>query len=177
MEMKRLKGPNYRGVRLHHPGLRNCIFTVAQLSKPYPVPFDCPMCGVTHIYKTFHLNLNENGDVCVDQQIYDLFLREGIIAELKATKEVTPAPTKLAFPNINNTGGVLEIGKQNGAPARPQQPVYQPPIVYSREQGLVKLPGMNGHHAMESEFNAVQPPSDRFRREPDGTWTDLEKES
>lgn len=119
-----------KAVRLHHPTLRNCVFTVEQVSRPYPVPFECPLCSssrgvVTHIYKTFHLNLNQHGNVCVTPEIYDVFKSEGLLVDVLAMKEVRPAPT------------VLHVG------AGPL--VGGEPIVVSQEMGLVRHPGRNGH--------------------------------
>jgi hypothetical protein len=109
------------GVRLHHPTLRNCTFTIEQQDVIYPTPFECPMCQRQHIFKTFHLQLNEHGDVCVHPDIYELFKAKGIVGELSATKEVTPAPTVL-YPDGDPTS----------------------PIIVSREFGNIRLPGMNG---------------------------------
>lgn len=108
----------YAGVRIHHPELRNCVFTLTQFSKPMPQTngYPCPMCKPTiHFHKTFHLILNEHGDVCVHPDIYELFKREGMVENLKAVKEVTPAPT------------TIKLGEN-----------YQPPTIISREQGPVK---------------------------------------
>lgn len=129
-----------RAVRIHHPTLRNCTFTVMQPSVIYPVPFDCPMCGITHIYKTFHLQLNQHGDVCVHNDIYELFKREGILEDLTATKEVTPAPTVLF---------------QGGS--------VRSPIVISREEGAITLPGQpvpapsNGHKHGDISPPTIEP--------------------
>ncbi len=121
--MKRIKGKNPRGVRLHHPDLRNCVLTIAE-ARMYPNPegFACPTCQVTHLFKTHHITLDSNGDAVVHEDIYELFKREGIIQDLKATREVTPRPIVLDMANT--------------------VPVD---IVVSAETGPVKLPGMNGH--------------------------------
>jgi hypothetical protein len=104
-----------------------------------------------HIFKTFHLNLNEHGNVVVHEQIYELFKSEGILEELNATQETTPAPTFLHMGAINaQTGSTLAA------------------TVFSREEGAIAVPGFR-------VVNEIEPPSGMFRREPDGTWTDLQK--
>jgi hypothetical protein len=165
MEMKRIKGPNQRGVKLHHPSLKNCVFTLEQQNVIYPRPFDCPTCGTTHIFKTFHLNLNENGDVTVHEQIYELFKSEGIVAELNAKTEVTPRPTFLGM------GSIGIVKDANGATDYAQVQAQQaPPNIVSREHGYLIPP-----RRPMLILNAVLPPAGRFARNPDGTWTDLDK--
>jgi hypothetical protein len=122
MEMKRIKGKNPRGVRLHHPSLKNCVLTVAEGRKYPGGGFKCPLCGLTHIWKTHHLVLDQHGNVVVHEGIYDLLKREGIIHDLKAMREVTPR-SQIVAPGTN----------------------LMPEIVVATESGPVKLPGMNGH--------------------------------
>ncbi len=112
-------------VRLHHPTLRNCVLIVLDESVVYPVPFECWVCKQTHIFKAFHLVLNEHGDVCVTPEIYERFRLNGIAPELDATKEVTPTPTVLAL----------------GAPP------YRGPVV-SERQGLVAI---ENHSTLQRE--------------------------
>ena len=104
-----------KSVRVHHPTLRNCIFTLTQPSRPYPSPYPCPMCEQTHTYKTFHLNLDEHGNVCVTQEIYELFKSEGILEDLRAIKSVTPAPTII---DMNNTATPSIVISREGGPVR-----------------------------------------------------------
>lgn len=104
-----------KAVRIHHPSLRNCVFTLTQPSRPYPSPYPCPMCNQTHIYKTFHLNLDEHGDVCVAPEIYEMFKNEGILEDLVGTKEVTPAPTILHMDNTHQPGIIIS---REGGPVR-----------------------------------------------------------
>lgn len=137
-------------VRLHHDTLRNCVFTIQQQSRIYPSPYPCPECHRTHIFKTFHLNLNAHGDVCVSEEIYQMLRDAGIDEQLTATKEVTPAPT------------FIDMGAIGGEQSLPSF------TVFSREEGPISVPGLIA-------INAIEPPSGMFRREPDGTWTDLAK--
>jgi hypothetical protein len=127
----------HKSVRIHHPTLRNCIFTL-QRGKPYQKPWFCPMCNQNHVYKTYHLNLDQHGNVHVATETYETWKREGIVGELKAVKEVMPLPTVLGLPMLDYSAvpvhGVSEY-------TRIHEPVYQPPIVLSREEGMVKGPG------------------------------------
>jgi hypothetical protein len=104
-----------RGVRLHHPSKRSCTWLVTE-PRRYPDPFPCPRCRVFHTYKTHHLDLNEHGDVCVSQELYDMFKAAGILDVLKATKEVTPRPNFLGLPEIPLTTRMLHGNQedQNG---------------------------------------------------------------
>jgi hypothetical protein len=135
--MKRLKGPNHRGVRLYHPSLRNCEFTLEQQSRIYPVPHECPKCSKNHIFKTFHLTLNEHGYATVHEGIYDLFVKENMLGELRAMREVTPRPVIIGLPQIDFSAETLH-GPNDASPKPP--PLWQPPIVFSKEHGLTKHP-------------------------------------
>lgn len=52
------------GIRLHHASLRNCTVAV-ECARGYAQPYNCPLCNVTHRYKTVHLTLDAEGDVIV----------------------------------------------------------------------------------------------------------------
>lgn len=152
MEMTRLKGPNYRAVKLRHPTLRNATYTVQQQSRIYPSPYPCNDCGRTHIFKTYHLRLNQHGEVTVSEEIYEMFKAEGMLPPLEAAKETTPAPTSL---NMGVAGGPFQIAN---------------PVVYSREEGLIAVPV-----TPYTIWNAVLPPAETHRRAPDGTWILIER--
>jgi hypothetical protein len=165
-----------KAVRLRHPTKRNCIWTLMQ-DKKYPVPHMCHMCNQIHIFKTFHLNLNENGEVAVHPDIYELLKANGIVGELKAMKQVVPRPHALHTTQLNYTAEPIvsymgEPGDMNGItlPKEVVRPdAWQPPAVFSREYGMVKAPGL-------VRANLEQPPKETHRLEPDGTWTYLPKE-
>jgi hypothetical protein len=124
MEMKRIKGNNPRSPMVHHPTYRNCTVTIEDPGWLYPTPYECPTCNTTHVFKTTHINLDKNGNGVINEYIYDLLKRNGLLQTLRATKEVTPAP------QIIDTGNNVT-----------------PEAVMSLERGPVKLPGMNGHKA------------------------------
>lgn len=111
-----------RAVRIHHPTLKNCVYTMVAYSIRYQIPHDCPMCNVGHIFKTYHLLLNENGDVTVAMEIYENWKKEGLLNEMKGVKEVVPRPWVLRLDPLDGPNGP------------------QPPVVVSREDGLVKAP-------------------------------------
>jgi len=57
------------GIRLHHETLRNCTVAV-ECKRGYRKPFVCPLCNVTHNYKTVHLTLDNEGDVVVSTGVW-----------------------------------------------------------------------------------------------------------
>jgi hypothetical protein len=91
--IKKLKGPNNRAVNLHHPTLRNCVMTFTMFTRKYPSPYPCPTCKIDHEYKTVHLNLNNDGDVALNEPLYQKLKDQGLLGELKATHETVPLPT------------------------------------------------------------------------------------
>lgn len=58
------------GIRLHHAELRNCTVAV-ECVRGYAQPYSCPLCNVTHRYKTVHLNLDNEGDVIVSTGVWE----------------------------------------------------------------------------------------------------------
>jgi hypothetical protein len=63
------------GLRVQHPVRRNCRYTVVE-RVPYTEPFHCPPpqvggCGRVHVFKTYHLNLDETGAVVISRGVYD----------------------------------------------------------------------------------------------------------
>lgn len=61
------------GVRVHHPTLRNGMYTV-ETPRPYPVPYLCPICHRTHFFKANHIWLDDGGNGMVST---------GVLAELQ----------------------------------------------------------------------------------------------
>lgn len=114
-----------KAVRIHHPTLRNCIFTIEMPDIIYKVPDDCGLCGKQHIFKTYHFNLNANGDVTVAPELYERFKEVGLIKEMKAMKEVTPRPSAIGMSTIDQSGGIIPTS----APPLPRNDVI------SREHG------------------------------------------
>lgn len=151
-----------RAVRLHHPNLRSCQFTFVDAGQRYPTPFLCPQCGFHHEFKTYHLTLNANGDVAIHADLYERLKAAGLLTDLKATKEVIPRPAAIGMPLLDARSEALPMGPPVTV-VRQQPSVWQPPVVISREEGLIKAPGIERR-------NAVIPPPDRFVQMPDGTW-------
>lgn len=128
-----------RAVRIHHPTLKSCVYTIVSYRIRYPIPHDCPLCMVGHIFKTYHLLLNENGDVTVAAPIYENWKQEGIVGEMRATKEVVPKPWVLRLPTVD-----VRVRKEGEVlPPLPFVPAAPPPpVIMSREDGIVKAPNM-----------------------------------
>lgn len=79
------------GVRLHHPDLRNCTYTIIHFGVRLTQPMFCWVCQRMHIHKTYHLGLDQVGDVTVSETIY-AYLQEAGLEELQATKEDRDPP-------------------------------------------------------------------------------------
>jgi hypothetical protein len=63
------------GIKLHHETLRNCTVAV-ECQRGYRAPYNCPLCNVTHNYKTVHLNLDNEGDVIVSTGVWNTDLKD-----------------------------------------------------------------------------------------------------
>jgi len=92
LEIKRIKGPNNRAVRLHHPSYRNCMLAIEEPGRQYSTPYQCPHCGIPHEYKTHHLILDAHGDTTLHELMY-YYLRDlRLLRDLKVMNEVEPVP-------------------------------------------------------------------------------------
>jgi len=99
------------GVRLHHPLLRNCTFTITNYAVRLKAPMFCWSCSgglegssprtIIHEYKTIHLNIDAVGDVVVAEGIYEMMKRNGLLEDLRATKEILqPEPIRLEMGTV-----------------------------------------------------------------------------
>lgn len=112
------------GVRLHHPFLRSCVFTITNYAVRLVAPMYCWSCSgapegqsqrpIIHEFKTFHLTIDAVGDVVVAEGIYELMKRNGLLEDLRAMKEIrTPDPMR------------LDLGQ------------FKVPVTVSREKGFI----------------------------------------
>lgn len=86
------------GVRVQHATARNCRFTIVENDRPYPVPYTCTPpefggCGVTHLFKTHHLNLGEDGAVIVGDELYKKIKHLLVLNGFAETNVVKKPPT------------------------------------------------------------------------------------
>lgn len=63
------------GIRLTHPTARNCRFNVTEPGVQYDTPIQClpPTkggCGQVHIFKTHHLNIDDQGSTIINEPLY-----------------------------------------------------------------------------------------------------------
>jgi hypothetical protein len=89
------------GIRLRHPSLRSAVFTVIH-HRRYTVPFACPACGTLHERKTYHLELDSNGEVVVSREIHER------LRELRALPLVTVGPELNPQPITIQIGGPIQ---------------------------------------------------------------------
>jgi len=91
------------GVRLHHRNLANCVFVADDLRRRYQVPFDCVLCGKAHDHKTYHLNLDTDGNVIVSPKVFERLREIGLIGEdlevLNEVREPPPIIIGMELPN------------------------------------------------------------------------------
>jgi hypothetical protein len=102
------------GIKLHHPELRNCTYTLIHEGRPLEHPTKCMVCRVTHRHKTYHLGLDKHGDVTVSEQVFER-LKEAGLDELEPKGEIAKPPPQ--------TVGLAE------------SPLEQELVVISREHG------------------------------------------
>jgi hypothetical protein len=80
------------GVRLSHPTLRGVTYTLELRGRPYAEPIGCPVCNRFHEVKTYHLNLDGNGDVIVSETVYENLRKGGGLGQLRFANAVANPP-------------------------------------------------------------------------------------
>jgi hypothetical protein len=83
------------GIRLNHPNLRSCTYTLIHEGRELKAPVNCGVCGNVHYHKTYHLGLDTIGDVVVSETVFQR-LKEAGLDELKVLNEVKkPEPMRV----------------------------------------------------------------------------------
>lgn len=87
------------GVRVIHASVRNARFTVVERDNPYiGGPRQCTApeyggCGSTHIFKTHHLNIDENGAAIVGDVLYQRIKHLLVLNGFSESNIVAKPPT------------------------------------------------------------------------------------
>jgi hypothetical protein len=106
------------GVRLHHPELRNVVYTITNYAIPLKAAMVCASCkGIVHTFKTYHLNIDAAGDVIVAEELTELMERNGLLKEAGLTPMETIAKPP---PMVISGFGSADV-----------------PVTFDRERGLI----------------------------------------
>jgi hypothetical protein len=84
------------GVRIYHPTLRNCLYTVEH-PRIYPVPFMCPTCKHAHDRKTYHLQVDGSGHVIVSETVLGRLREVGMAGFIDPQQVEKPPPINIGF--------------------------------------------------------------------------------
>ena len=76
---------------MHHETLTNATIAV-ECKRGYRQPYQCPLCNVTHNYKTVHLTLDSNGDVIVSKGVWNKDLKNHPNLPVTVKNEVSKPP-------------------------------------------------------------------------------------
>lgn len=99
------------GIRIQHPSLRNCTYTLVHQGRPLRAPIVCRVCGLVHHHKTYHLALDALGEVTVSETVYER-LKEAGLDELKAKgKDPKPEPQRIV---MNGAAPTLVVSRESG---------------------------------------------------------------
>lgn len=91
------------GIRLRHPSLRGVMFTLIHFGRPLEVPYLCSgVCNAWHHHKTYHLDLDQNGERVVSETVLER-LTEADIAPLQVIgREADPPPLLVGGPAVHH---------------------------------------------------------------------------
>lgn len=81
------------GIRIFHPSARSGVFTFAHQNRPYPVPLVCMICGTSHLVKTYHINVDNDGFAIVSHEVWNM-MKEHNTAGFQMANEVGKPPTQ-----------------------------------------------------------------------------------
>ena len=91
------------GIRVFHPTEKSVTYTLADQKRPYRVPFECPSCHLTHVFKTYHIALDSFGFSIISTEIWEK-LQHIPSQPFQLSNEVAKPP-----PQIIQPGGPLKI--------------------------------------------------------------------
>lgn len=102
------------GVRLRHPDLRSCTYTLIHLGRSLTREHHCWVCGEVHYHKTYHLGLDSMGEVVVSEVIYER-LKEAGLDELRTVgEERKPEPQRVSVNGEAKVPHIVAREKQKG---------------------------------------------------------------
>lgn len=100
------------GIKLHHPELRNCTYTLIHEGRPLTAPHLCWVCGMTHFHKTYHLMLDSAGDITVSETVFQR-LEEAGLDELQPKTEERKPPRMVVGMNGNGKRPLV-VSREHG---------------------------------------------------------------
>jgi hypothetical protein len=85
------------GIRVQHPTQTNVRYTVVEENIPYGIPYQCTPpefggCGVLHLFKTHHLNLDDTGSCIVSTGVYERIKSRLVLDGFAILNEVKKPP-------------------------------------------------------------------------------------
>lgn len=106
------------GVRIQHPTARSTAFQLVDASRPYRRPMTClpppAGCGLTHLFKTYHLRLDESGAAIVSAEIVER-LKRMPLQPFEITNEVAAPPDQIIrVPRLTRHLTALAPGDTHG---------------------------------------------------------------
>jgi hypothetical protein len=104
------------GVRLHHPELRNVTYTITNYAIPLKAPMICAPClGVVHTFKTYHLNIDNAGNVVVAEELTEMMKRTGLLREAGLTPmETIRKPEPMVIDTGDLVGRIRTYDREKG---------------------------------------------------------------
>jgi len=88
------------GIRVHHDVHRNGMYVV-ETQRQYPVPYDCPICFRTHIFKANHINLDADGYGIVSTGVWEELQTVDGAGLTVANEVASPPPLQVGGPEGN----------------------------------------------------------------------------
>lgn len=82
------------GIRIAHETVRSKTLTLVDGTRPYPIPYECPMCHRVHQFKTYHLQLDGVGATIVSPEIVDRLKRLPGTGGFRIAEEIARPPAQ-----------------------------------------------------------------------------------
>lgn len=83
------------GLRIAHPTERSCTYTLVDGNRPYRAPIACPVCGVMHVFKTYHITLDGEGAAIVSVEVWERMQRTPGGRHFRLLNEVVKPPRQI----------------------------------------------------------------------------------
>lgn len=59
------------GLRIRHREVTNRVLTIVDQGQPYTAPYECPTCHLIHVFKTYHVELDDEGTAIVSFEVWE----------------------------------------------------------------------------------------------------------
>lgn len=96
------------GLRIKHDKIINRTLTIVDKSRPYTSAFECPVCHLTHIFKTYHVEVDGEGAAIVSLEVWER-IQSLENHGFSLTNEVAKPPARTLRVGFANQRAIVDV--------------------------------------------------------------------